>query len=83
MLQTLLSKVTNKIAKEDESNEFSNVDLISFLQKYSECFSYAILCDLSPSCGDDDHKIGLIEGRPPPNRPPYRVPTAQQEEIIA
>ncbi|MCO5592680.1 hypothetical protein L7F22_046683 [Adiantum nelumboides] len=38
--------------------------------------------ELPPSHGEDDHKIELIPGSSPPNRPPYRVPYAQQEEIL-
>ncbi|MCO5570274.1 hypothetical protein L7F22_023993 [Adiantum nelumboides] len=38
--------------------------------------------ELPPSHGEDDHKIELIPGSSPPNRPPYRVSYAQQEEIL-
>ncbi len=31
----------------------------------------------------DDHKIDVVPGSTPPNRPPYRVSYAQQEEIQA
>ncbi|MCO5615035.1 hypothetical protein L7F22_069323 [Adiantum nelumboides] len=32
--------------------------------------------------GDDDHAIELIPGSSPPNKPPYRVSQAQQEETM-
>ncbi|MCO5596075.1 hypothetical protein L7F22_050133 [Adiantum nelumboides] len=47
-----------------------------------DCFADEIPNDLSPSRGEDDHKIELIPGSSPPNRPPYRVSYAQQEEIL-
>ncbi|MCO5613170.1 hypothetical protein L7F22_067446 [Adiantum nelumboides] len=37
---------------------------------------------LPPKRGDDDHTIELIPGSSPPNKPPYRVSQAQQEEIM-
>ena len=39
--------------------------------------------ELPPSRGEDDHRIDLIQGSNPPNRAPYRVSLAQQEEIMA
>ncbi|MCO5594398.1 hypothetical protein L7F22_048428 [Adiantum nelumboides] len=47
-----------------------------------DCFADEIPNDLPPSRGEDDHKIELIPGSSPPNRPPYRVSYAQQEEIL-
>ncbi|MCO5582801.1 hypothetical protein L7F22_036700 [Adiantum nelumboides] len=41
-----------------------------------------ILGELPPKRGDDDHMIELIPGNSPPNKPPYRVSQAQQEEIM-
>ncbi|MCO5612738.1 hypothetical protein L7F22_067007 [Adiantum nelumboides] len=38
--------------------------------------------ELPPKRGDDDHMIELIPGSSPPNKPPYRVSQAQQEEIM-
>ena len=32
--------------------------------------------------GKDDHKMELIQGNSPPNKAPYRVSIAQQEEIM-
>ncbi|MCO5567413.1 hypothetical protein L7F22_021104 [Adiantum nelumboides] len=39
--------------------------------------------ELPPKRGDDDHRIDLIPGSSPPNKPPYRVSQAQQEEIMS
>ena len=47
-----------------------------------DCFTDSIPRELSPSRGEDDHKIELIPGSSPPNKPPYRVSLAQQEEIM-
>ncbi len=38
--------------------------------------------ELPPSRGEDDHAIDLAPGSSPPNKPPYRVSWAQQEEIM-
>ncbi|MCO5552988.1 hypothetical protein L7F22_006508 [Adiantum nelumboides] len=38
--------------------------------------------ELPPKRGDDDHMIELIPRSSPPNKPPYRVSQAQQEEIM-
>ncbi|MCO5563014.1 hypothetical protein L7F22_016650 [Adiantum nelumboides] len=38
---------------------------------------------MPPKRGDDDHRIDLIPGSSPPNKPSYRVSQAQQEEIMA
>ncbi|MCO5573138.1 hypothetical protein L7F22_026903 [Adiantum nelumboides] len=57
-------------------------DLHSFLNKHVDLFIDEILSELPPKRGDDDHKIDLIPGSSPPNKPPYRVSQAQQEEIV-
>ncbi|MCO5547351.1 hypothetical protein L7F22_000800 [Adiantum nelumboides] len=53
-----------------------------FLNSFKDCFADEIPNDLPPSRGEDDHKIELIPGSSLPNRPPYRVSYAQQEEIL-
>ncbi|MCO5608660.1 hypothetical protein L7F22_062874 [Adiantum nelumboides] len=58
-------------------------DLHSFLNEHAELFIDDIPSELPPKRGDDDHRIDLIPGSSPPNKPPYRVSQAQQEEIIA
>ena len=72
-------KVNNEKEPQEQSEE---VQLKSFINGYSDCFKDSIPDELSPSRGDDDHRIELIQGRSPPNRPPYRVSRAQQEEIM-
>ena len=62
---------------EKEPNEHSEVKLKSFLNEYGDCFKDSIPNELPPSCGEDDHKIELIQGSSPPNKPPYRVSRAQ------
>ena len=37
--------------------------------------------EIPPSREEDDHPIDLIPRSSPPNKPPYRVSWAQQEEI--
>ena len=46
---------------------------MKFLDDHKECFSETIPMVMPPSRGDDDHKIDLIPGTSPPNRPSYRV----------
>ncbi|MCO5546846.1 hypothetical protein L7F22_000283 [Adiantum nelumboides] len=55
---------------------------MKFLNDYKECFSETIPMEMPPSRGKDDHKIDLMPRTTPPNRPPYRVSYAQQEEIM-
>ncbi|MCO5546950.1 hypothetical protein L7F22_000389 [Adiantum nelumboides] len=58
-------------------------DLHSFLNEHAELFIDDIPSELPPKRGDDDHRIDLIPGSSPPNKPPYRVSHAQQEEIMS
>ncbi|MCO5546964.1 hypothetical protein L7F22_000403 [Adiantum nelumboides] len=58
-------------------------DLHSFLNEHAELFIDDFLSELPPKRGDDDHRIDLIPGSSPPNKPPYRVSQAQQEEIMS
>ena len=55
----------------------------SYLKQYQDCFSDELPNELPPVRGEDDHMIDLIPGTAPPNRPPYRVSRAQQEEIMS
>ncbi|MCO5593409.1 hypothetical protein L7F22_047423 [Adiantum nelumboides] len=57
-------------------------DLHSLLNQHAELFINDIPSDLPPERGDDDHRIHLILGSSPPNKPPYRVSQVQQEEIM-
>ncbi|MCO5564135.1 hypothetical protein L7F22_017791 [Adiantum nelumboides] len=58
-------------------------DSHSFLNEHAELFIYDIPSELPLKRGDDDHKIDLIPGSSPPNKPPYLVSQAQQEEIMS
>ena len=49
----------------------------------SRLFLDLLPSELPPARGDDDHRIDLILGSAPPNRPPYHVSRAQQEEIMS
>ena len=44
-----------------------------FPDEYASCFKDSIPGELPPSRGVDDHRIDLIPGTTPPNKPPYRV----------
>ena len=68
-------------SKESKNNPNEHAQK-EFLNKFKDCFSSSIPNELPPSRGEDDHKIDLIPGSSPPNRPPYRVSHAQQEEIL-
>ncbi|MCO5563944.1 hypothetical protein L7F22_017596 [Adiantum nelumboides] len=70
--------------KSEKANEpMLDASLKSFLNEHAHCFSETIPVELPPSRGVDDHRIDLIPGTSPPNRPPYRVSLAQQEEIMS
>ena len=58
-------------------------EVTSYLKQYQDCFSDELPNELPPVRGEDDHMIDLIPGTAPPNRPPYRVSRAQQEEIMS
>ncbi|MCO5571593.1 hypothetical protein L7F22_025338 [Adiantum nelumboides] len=59
-----------------------DLELFNFLNQFQDVFIDDILGELPPKQGDDDHTIELIPGSSPPNKPPYRVSQAQQEEIM-
>ncbi|MCO5557777.1 hypothetical protein L7F22_011348 [Adiantum nelumboides] len=58
-----------------------NLELSKFLDQFQDVID-DILAALSPKRGDDDHAIELLPGSSPPNKLPYRVSRAQQEEIM-
>ena len=74
--------VSNACDDRTTKGETKEKEQMKFLNEHKECFSKTILMVMPPSRGDDDHKIDLIPGTSPPNRPPYRVSYAQQEEIM-
>ena len=54
----------------------------NYLKQYKDCFSDELPFEVPPVRNEDDHRIDLSPGSAPPNRPPYRVSRAQQEEIM-
>ncbi|MCO5554914.1 hypothetical protein L7F22_008452 [Adiantum nelumboides] len=66
----------------NESSMHEDLELSKFLNKFQDVFIDDIPRELPPKRGDDDHAIELILGSSPPNKPPYRVSQAQQEEIM-
>ncbi|MCO5586590.1 hypothetical protein L7F22_040531 [Adiantum nelumboides] len=66
----------------DESGSKEDLELSKFLNQFQDIFIDDIPGELPPKRGDDDHAIELIPGSSPPNKPPYRVSQAQQEEIM-
>ncbi|MCO5611602.1 hypothetical protein L7F22_065856 [Adiantum nelumboides] len=58
-------------------------DLHSFLNEHAELFIDDISSELPPKRRDVDHRIDLIPGSSPSNKPPYQVSQAQQEEIMS
>ncbi|MCO5603803.1 hypothetical protein L7F22_057955 [Adiantum nelumboides] len=72
--------------KEKDEIESSNLSFLdvsrhAFLDEYAYCFSEA-LSDQLPLERPGDHSRDLIPGSVAPNKPPYRVSVAQQEEIL-
>ncbi|MCO5599560.1 hypothetical protein L7F22_053666 [Adiantum nelumboides] len=59
-----------------------DLELFNFLNQFQDVFIDDIPGELPPKRGDDDHMIELTPGSSPPNKPPYRVSQAQQEEIM-
>ncbi|MCO5575838.1 hypothetical protein L7F22_029643 [Adiantum nelumboides] len=59
-----------------------DLELSNFLNQFQDVFIDNIPGELPPKRGDDDHMIELIPGSSPPNKPPYKVSQAQQEEIM-
>ena len=57
-------------------------DNFNFLSKFQDLFIDDIPTELPPTRGIYDHTIELLPGSSPPNKPPYRVSQAQQEEIM-
>ncbi|MCO5564120.1 hypothetical protein L7F22_017776 [Adiantum nelumboides] len=59
-----------------------DLELSKFLNQFQDVFIDDIPGELPPKRGDDDQTIELIPGSSPPNKPPYRISQAQQEEIM-
>ena len=76
-----VTKYSQAVNDHNVINDMSNLN--EFLHSFDSCFADKIPNELPPSRGDDDHRIEFIQGISPPNRAPYRVSLAQQEEIMA
>ena len=50
---------------------------MAFLDEFASIFIDSIPGELPPLLGDADHKVELVLGSSPPNKPPYRVFYAQ------
>ncbi|MCO5548880.1 hypothetical protein L7F22_002342 [Adiantum nelumboides] len=66
----------------NENGMHVDLELSNILNQFQDVFIDDIPGELPPKRGDDDHMIELIPGSSPPNKPPYRVSQAQQEEIM-
>ena len=72
----------SNVSNDNLHNDVCVEEAKSYLKQYQDCFSDELPSELPPVRNEDDHKIDLIPGTAPPNRPPYRVSRAQQEEIM-
>ncbi|MCO5575003.1 hypothetical protein L7F22_028800 [Adiantum nelumboides] len=66
----------------NESGLKEDLKLSKFLNQFQDVFIDDIPGELPPKRGDDDQASEIILGSSPPNKPPYRVSQAQQEEIM-
>ncbi|MCO5604733.1 hypothetical protein L7F22_058903 [Adiantum nelumboides] len=66
----------------NESGMQEDLELSNLLNQFQDVFIDDIPRELPPKRGDDDHMTELIPRSSPPNKPPYRVSQAQQEEIM-
>ncbi|MCO5552858.1 hypothetical protein L7F22_006376 [Adiantum nelumboides] len=66
----------------NESGSQEDLELSKFLNQFQDVFIDDIPGELPPKRGDDDLAIELILSSSLPNKPPYRVSQAQQEEIM-
>ena len=77
---SMLNNVQNSPLMSNSSQE--ELSHMGFLDEFASIFTDSILGELPPPRGDNDHKIEIVLGSFPPNKPPYRVSYAQQEEIM-
>ena len=76
----LSTSSSNIFSMETDVNNHNHAE---FLKQYQDCFSDSLPDELPPVRGVDNHRIDLVPGSAPTNRPPYRVSRAQQEEIMS
>ena len=72
----------NCVHKDTKHETKEELELTNFLNEFQDVFTSDIPREIPPKRGEDDHSIELIPGSSPPNRRPYRVSQAQQEEIM-
>ena len=67
----------------EQANVNNDVSKLNYYLKiYNSCFIDSILDEWPPPWGVDDHRIDLIQGISLPNKDPFCVSLAQQEEIM-
>ena len=64
--------------EQEENLGHVNQERLDFIEQYYNCFSQESPSQLPPEW-PEDHRIDIIPGSSPPNRPPYRVNKPQQE----
>ena len=65
-----ISSISNVSSMEIDANDVNHDE---FLKQYHDCFSDSLPDELPPVRGVDDHRIDLVPGSAPTNKPPYRV----------
>ena len=75
--------VSTQFNVHDDDDDAHCLHLNELWHTYDSRIVNRITSKLPPIRGDDDHRIELIQISFPPNKAPYRVSMAQQEEIMA
>ena len=70
------------VFNESQGETKEDLEKSKLLQEFQDIFMDDIPNEMPPSRGQDDHTIEFIPESTLPNKPPYRVSQAQQEEII-
>lgn len=78
----IFAKEKNKNNEFEEQFEVLDKERAGLLDTYVDCFSESLLGELLPE-RPEDHVIDILPRSRLPNRPPYRVSVAQQEEIMS
>ncbi|MCO5557114.1 hypothetical protein L7F22_010670 [Adiantum nelumboides] len=79
-VKDFLNGVNETQVNESEMQEY--LELYNFLSQFQDVFIDDFHGELPPKRGNDDHMIELIPGSSPPNKPPYKVSQAQEEEFM-
>ena len=80
MVKESLKDACASICLKVETSE--DIELFNFLKEFQDLFTDDIPTELPPTRGIFDHTIELLPGSSLPNKPPYRVSEAQQDEIM-